>query len=476
MATGPEPKEQPGPGTEKPTQVPVLPEVSTEPMTGPARAGRMLRWLAAVDEGLLAWVPTERAKYTALGGVVLGTAVIATLSMTTALSQVLGGFSLFVLLPALVWGVFVCNLDRWLVSTASGTRWRRRVSVFLPRLVLAFLFGCVIAEPLVLTVFEAAIEKHIKDDRQADLRLLESRLLRCNPDSTADGTAQATANSPDCADYRLNLQAGYAATARELADRQQEANTLRESITTDRQEQARRDTLASNECAGTPGPGTTGKSGRGPECVAREREAADYRRTNPIEPQTKRLDELSGQISTLQTELNDSQRNFQSRRDAEVRKKVDERRANQGPIGLLERFSALDALTAANGFLLTATWFIRLFFIAVDCLPVLVKFIGGVTKYEELVDCRVEAAREVFEQGVKTTKLTILEDLQSSQEETRTNENIRRSRTHHDERWHQAQMDVELERQVAELAQRLQRSRAAGPQTNGDMMNNGSPL
>jgi uncharacterized protein DUF4407 len=447
-----------------------------EPSTRPARLGRMLRWLAAVDEGLLAWVPTERAKYTALGGVVLGTASIAALSLTTALSEVRGGFHVFVLLPAVLWGAFVCNLDRWLVSTASGTRWRSRVSVFLPRLVLAFLFGCVIAEPLVLKVFEAAIEKHIKDERQADLRLLESKLLRCNPDPTADDTAHAAANSPDCADYRLNLQAAYAATAQELTNRQQEASILRQSIATDQQEQARRDTLASNECAGTPGPGTTGKTGRGPECIAREQEAADYRRTNPIEPQTKRLGELAGQISTLQAQLNDSQRNYQSRRDAEVRKKVAERRANQGAIGLLERFSTLDALTETNGYLLAATWFIRLFFIAVDCLPVLVKFIGGVTKYEELVDCRTQAAQEVFEHRVKTAKQAILDDLQSSQEETRTKENMRRAKTHHDERWHQAQLEVELEGQVAELARRLRKSRDGEPHTNGvrsGMMTNG---
>jgi hypothetical protein len=439
----------------------------------------MLRWLAAVDEGLMAWVPTERAKYTALGGVVLGTATIATLSMTTALSEVRGGFHVLVLLPALVWGVFVCNLDRWLVSTSSGTRWRRRASVFLPRMVLAFLFGCVIAEPLVLKVFESAIEKHIKDERQADLRSLESTLLRCNPDPTADDDTRAAASGPGCGDHRLNLQAAYAAMSQELAARQQEAATLRASIATDRQEQARRDVLAGNECAGTAGPGTTGKPGRGPECVAREQEAAEYRRTNPIAPQTTRLDELSTQVSALQTELNDTQRDYQSRRDAEVQKKVAERRANQGPIGLLERFSALDELTAGNPFLFTATWFIRLFFIAIDCLPVLVKFLGGVTKYEELVDCRVEAAREVFEQSVKTTKAAILGDLQSSQEETQTKENMRRSRSQHDERWHQAELDVELERRVGELARRLQNSRTSTPNTNGakvGAMNNGSPL
>jgi hypothetical protein len=458
-------------GRDEPEQadpkVSVLPEPARGAGTNAARLGQMLRWLAAVDERILAWVPSERAKYTALGGVVLGTAVIATLSMTTALAEVSGGFHVLLLLPALVWGAFVCNLDRWLVSTSSGAAWHRRASIFLPRLVLAFLFGCVIAEPLVLKIFESAIEKHVKDGRQADLRNLESTLLRCNPDPTADEQARAAADTADCAKYQLNLEASYAAMNEELSNRQKEATTLRANIATDRKEQARRDMLASNECAGTPGPGTTGKPGRGPECLAREREAAEYRKTNPIAPQTDRLDDLSRQISKLQTDVNNTQRDYQGRRDAEVAQKVADREANQGPIGLLERFSALDALIATNTFLLTATWFIRLFFIAVDCLPVLVKFIGGVTKYEELVDYRVSAARRVYEQGVKTTEVAIIGDLKTSQEESRTKTTMRGARLRHDERWQQAELDVELEQQIAELAKRLRTSRATKAETNG---------
>jgi hypothetical protein len=437
----------------------VLPERQRPLATLAAKAGRLLRWLAAVDEHLLRWAPTDKAKYTALGGVVLGTAVIATLSMTTALSQVRGGFHVLLLLPALIWGVFVCNLDRWLVSTSAGARWHRRATILLPRMVLAFLFGCVIAEPLVLKVFESAIEKHIKDERQADLRLLASTLLRCNPDPTAGEADRAAASGPECADYQLSLQASFAATNQELASRQREADTLRDTIATDREEQARRDILASNECAGTAGPGTTGRRGRGAECTIREREAEDYRESHPAAQQNARLEELSDQISTLQAQVNSAQQDYQGKRDTEVQQKVDERAGNQGPIGLLERFSALDRLTADNAFLFTATWFIRLFFIVIDCLPVLVKFIGGVTKYEELVDSRLAATRRVFEQGIKTSEAAIVGELKTSQEDTQSKANMRRARIQHEERWHQAELDVELDKQIDELAERLNTSR-----------------
>lgn len=446
------------PGEDTQAGLSVVPAGRRPPTTWAVRGGRLLRWLAAVDENLLRWVPTERAKYTALGGVVLGTATIATMSMSIALAQVRGGFHVLLLLPALVWGVFVGNLDRWLVSTSAGAGWHRRASVLVPRLVLAFLFGCVIAEPLVLKVFESAVEKHVRDERQEELRLLTSTLLRCNPDPTAGQEAKAAADTPECGDHQLSLRADFAAMTQELVGRQQEAATLRESIQTDRAEQARRDMLASNECAGTPGPGTTGRSGRGEECLLREQEAADYRESHPIEPRNDQLAELSDQISGLQAQVNTAQRDYQAKRDEQVREKVAERAANQGPIGLLERFSALDELTAANAFLLTATWFIRLFFVVVDCLPVLVKFIGGVTRYEELVDSRIAASRRVFEQGVRTGETEVVGDLKANQEDAQSRANMRRARMEHRERWHQAELDVELDRQIGALADRLNTS------------------
>jgi hypothetical protein len=67
--------------------------------------------------------------------------------------------------PVLVlgWGLLVLNLDRWLVSSASGSQWHTRMAVFVPRLMLATLFGVIIAESIVLRVFETAVEQHVQD-------------------------------------------------------------------------------------------------------------------------------------------------------------------------------------------------------------------------------------------------------------------------------------------------------------------------
>lgn len=417
--------------------------------------GRILRWFAGVNEELLAWVPGERAKYTALGGVVLGTATIAAFSMAMALTEVLGGFHVVILLPVLIWGVFIANLDRWLVSTSTVGRWGKRAGLLVPRFLLAFAFGVVIAEPLVLKVFESAIEEHINQERADEVKVLESAFTRCNPSPTADEKARIAAQRQDCDEYRLALGAGFEATQQDLSAKRETAANLQETIAADSAEQTRRDMLAANECAGTPGAGSTGKAGRGPECKAREAEATAYRDSHPTAEHEKQLRELRDEITALEAKLSTEQQSGTTTRSEAIAGKVAELRASHGPIGLLERFAALDALTSENPFLGVATWFIRLFFIAIDCLPVLVKFISGTSRYDELVETHSASAQKVYGQSVRTMEGALLADLRGRQHETTNEAEMARSETDHKRRLHEAQLDVDLDRHVTALAAQL---------------------
>ncbi|CAM5260637.1 hypothetical protein SALBM135S_02584 [Streptomyces alboniger] len=87
-------------------------------------AARGLRTLTGVDEELLAKVRYERSKYTALGGVVLGTSVIAAFSMWNFATEALGRVSVVALLPTAIWMLFVLNLDRWLITPQPNARRR----------------------------------------------------------------------------------------------------------------------------------------------------------------------------------------------------------------------------------------------------------------------------------------------------------------------------------------------------------------
>jgi Domain of unknown function (DUF4407) len=140
--------------------------------TGRRGVGRGLRMLVGVDEELLRYVPTERHQYNALGGQILSTATIAGFSMIVALSQVLGHGSPVIVPSAIVWALFVLSLDRWLLSSSTSARWTRRMSLLLPRFVLALLLGVLIAEPLILRVFQPAIEQELAS-HQGPIGLLE---------------------------------------------------------------------------------------------------------------------------------------------------------------------------------------------------------------------------------------------------------------------------------------------------------------
>lgn len=63
---------------------------------------------------------------------------------------------------------------------------------------------------------------------------------------------------------------------------------------------------------------------------------------------------------------------------------------------MAERFQSLSYLSRSNEFIAVASWFLRVFFILIDCLPVLVKFISGSTPYDRLVDTEVSSAERRF--------------------------------------------------------------------------------
>ncbi len=419
--------------------------------------GGWLRWVGGVDEGLLAKVPTERARYTALGGVVVGTATIAAFSMAMALSAVLGGFTPLIVPVALLWGAFVLNLDRWLVSSSSGSQWRRRAVVLLPRLALAVFFGVVIAEPLVLRAFQTAIEQEVRTERQQELDDLTGALLRCNPEPT-----DTTPPPADCAQHHISFESTPLGTARELAAAEADAERLQAGLDTDAQEQQRLDTLARNECAGTAGPGLTGQVGRGPECIRLETQADDFRRSHPVDGRYAELAALRERISGLQAGVGTARADYQAVLADEVAKRVDERRGHHGPIGLLERFQTLHDLIGVNAFLAAATWCIRLLFIAIDCLPVLVKLFGGTTSYDRLVDERLASAVRIDREVIRADEVDITSGLDVRQHAAVTMAQRRRAEIDFTAREHEAGIDARRDRAVDVLTEQLTSHRSTG--------------
>ncbi len=164
----------------------------------------MLRRFAGADEVLLSWVPQERARYTGMGGAVLFTALMAFLSMTVALGLAFNSRSPVLLIPALVWFVLILNFDRWLVSAPLAKAFWRRLPTILVRFGMAFLFGVVIAEPLVLAVFNTAVRAEVLQLRADDLKKYQAMWERCNPIELATpATGSSSASSAGLGPGRL---------------------------------------------------------------------------------------------------------------------------------------------------------------------------------------------------------------------------------------------------------------------------------
>lgn len=349
--------------------------------------GAPLRLLAGVQQTALDNVPTERARYTSMGGVVLGTAAIATIAMGVAMSVIFGTWaSPAPIMFTLLWGLFVLNLDRWLMSSIvdrDGGAW---VIGFLPRIVLAVAFGVVIAEPLLLGVYDSAIVRHVNEGRQHEVDQVESRLVRCNPVLGSRPT--------DCAaDHVLSVDLSPNVTQARLDELSQQAAELSTTVKRNKEYIDQLEEKQRRECAGEPGPGLSGQPGYGPRCDDAGRRVDEYKRDNQTRESVQKLAQLENAIRGLSAELQTERADYASKISAKIQERVAETRNRHQTIGLMERFRAMDELVSSNGYVRVTQWALRIFFILVDLLPVLVKLLSGRTAYD-----RVAAARRDREQ------------------------------------------------------------------------------
>ncbi|HET6394796.1 MAG TPA: DUF4407 domain-containing protein, partial [Blastococcus sp.] len=129
------------------------------------RRGRIGNWLAVLAGArpdVLAAAPGARAKFVALGGVLLSTGGLALVSMAFAVHMALGVWWPLALLVGVGWGLVVVNLDRMLlVGMAHDASMKRNLVLAVPRVGLALVLGVVIATPLTLQIFAKEIDTEI---------------------------------------------------------------------------------------------------------------------------------------------------------------------------------------------------------------------------------------------------------------------------------------------------------------------------
>ena len=137
-----------------------------------------LWWCAGAYQDSLRQYPSEHTKYAGLGGVILATFVLASLSAGYAIYSVFGDI-VWTVTFALIWGFIIFNFDRFLVSTMRkyGVSPRKQLQLALPRFLLALLIGLTIARPLELKIFEKEIDVKMAENRHKKI-LMNDSLLR----------------------------------------------------------------------------------------------------------------------------------------------------------------------------------------------------------------------------------------------------------------------------------------------------------
>lgn len=350
--------------------------------------GRLLRLCTGVREDVLAAVPSERARYTSLGGVVLGTALMAMLSMSVALYAVFGGFQRFIVVAVPVWGLFILSLDRWLISTTSTGHSGQALRKLVPRLLLSIALGVIVAEPLLLGIYRTAIEERVAKDRQAEIVTRGSELRLCNP---VPGTDEAKAPLPaKCATLRLPIGGDLPeALALQRDGLAAQLAALKQTAADDAKAYAELEEKARQECNGTPGAGLTGLYGDGVNCARLRQEAQRYHEDHRIVENQGRIGEMEAQLAKVRSDLTGAQNKFKQTRDGAIANELNNVRQRHGKIGILERFRALGDLVSESRYVGLTQWALRILFIIIDALPVILKVLGGTTAYDRVLEDRV---------------------------------------------------------------------------------------
>lgn len=177
---------------------------------------KFLWWCAGADAYFLKRSPKQdRVKYAGIGGIVLATGLLATVSGGFAFYTAFGEKSLagdeesqsllFMVanvLFSIVWGLIIFNMDRFIVSSTGKGDGTDKITwpefwQALPRLFIALILGIVISKPLELKILETEInielnnlqneelarfDRSTKERFQADIDLIDEQIDKIEAD------------------------------------------------------------------------------------------------------------------------------------------------------------------------------------------------------------------------------------------------------------------------------------------------------
>jgi Domain of unknown function (DUF4407) len=328
----------------------------------------------------------ERTRFVAMGGVLLTTAGVATLSMFFALHHAVGVSTGWSIPFALAWGVVIINIDRFLIITLTSSRGHpvRLTVTVLVRLVLAGLISIVVATPLVLQVFASDIDAELPIIQQQ-----QSTAFGKNIPNTADGRQLAT--------YEQQIKTAQNVIDAKGTGDQAIVDNLTAQATADKEAASRAALKWKCEIGGLEGAicqsETSGLIGNGPLA-----QADQLAYNNDVQIYTNINNQLTAARNTLSSDTNalmslkTKAANLQTKING---KTASDDNKNALDTGLLEQIHALFAASDSDSALAWAHWIVTALFFVIEALPVTVKcllLLGDETPYEKIVKNRGEAA------------------------------------------------------------------------------------
>ncbi|MEV8249588.1 DUF4407 domain-containing protein [Microbacterium sp. NPDC076768] len=380
----------------------------------PGSRWRQLAILGGAEGEVLDRVPGETPRFVQMFFVLAGTALLSAISMLFALTTGVQAV-IWVAVPlAIVWSLIIFNLDRFLTSTMSSTTniWRL-IGLAIPRVIMAAIIGFVVAEPLVLQIFNNDIAREVASTNisqsQSDQEALET-----GPEKLALDAA-----STRLAELENQAATGIVAGTDSSSATESAAQATVDDVTaklTEQQaviDQARilYQCELTGEGAGTV-PGCTGVNGEGASSDAAEAQLNEAQQTyDALAAQLRDANEELAAAGTTAKE-NTSASETQNREQAEsqlpaARESYDQALAayndradsvasgNAGAVGLLSQISALERLSEKEPAILWARILIAALFFMIELLPVLVKVLtsyGAPSLYEKAAAIRKQVA------------------------------------------------------------------------------------
>ncbi|SIT75238.1 protein of unknown function [Microbacterium sp. RU1D] len=412
-----------------PERVLAAPAVASIPVTSEPRPPRLRRSdprrpklslirrmavLGGADNDVLDEVPEEVPRFVQMFLVLAGTALVSALSMMFAL---LTGVRVSILLAiplAIVWGLIIFNLDRFLTSTMRSTKnVFRLLGLAFPRVIMAALIGIVVAEPLVLQVFQNDIAREVNATNVTQA-LTDQDAVTNGPEKQALDAASAQVSALEN-QAATGIVTGTSSTSAESAAAQQTVDQLTQQLAAQQavidQARAVYQCELTGQGAGTV-PGCTGVAGDGASSDAAQAQLQQAQSSyDALSTQLQQAQSTLAAANTAGAEAAASSAD-QNKRQAEDQLPAARAQyesalqaynarassvadGNAGAVGLLSQITALERLSDREPVLRWAHYLIAALFFMIELLPVLVKVLtgfGGPSLYEKAEKMRGQIA------------------------------------------------------------------------------------